>query len=51
MRLSSDDISRLLRACEVYKDQTGSEYMWEVYDDLQNKLKVYTEQMLTSDNV
>ena len=49
MRLSSDDITRLIRSCEVYKEQTGSEYLWEIYDELQNKLKVYTEQMLTSE--
>ena len=34
----------------MYKEQTGSEHMWDVYDDLQNKLRVYTEQMLTIDN-
>jgi hypothetical protein len=49
MRLSEDDITRLIRACETYKDQTGSEYIWEIYDQLECKLKMYTEQMLTTD--
>ena len=44
MRFSSDDISRLIRACEVYKDYTGSEYMWEVYEHLVTKLKYYEEE-------
>ena len=44
--LNNDDITRLQKACECYKDQTGSEYMWDVYSDLQIKLDVYREQNL-----
>ena len=44
--LNEDDIARLVRACECYKDRTGSEYMWDVYDDLQDKLNLYREQNL-----
>ena len=44
MRFKNEDIVRLIRACELYKDQTGSEWMWEQYDDLVNKLKVYRDQ-------
>jgi hypothetical protein len=44
MRLTSGDIARLIRACECYKDQTGSEYMWDEYNALQNKLKIYEDQ-------
>jgi hypothetical protein len=44
MRLTSDDIARLIRACECYKDRTGSEHMWDEYNALQNKLKIYADQ-------
>jgi len=44
--LNDDDIVRLQKACESYKDSTGSEYMWDVYTDLQNKLRIYREQNL-----
>lgn len=44
MRLNTNDILRLITACEVYKDQTSSEWMWEQYDDLINKLKIYNDQ-------
>jgi len=47
MRFKNEDIVRLIRACEAYKDQTGSEWMWEQYDDLVNKLKVYRDQYST----
>jgi len=48
MRFKNEDIVRLIRACELYKDQTGSEWMWEQYDDLVNKLKVYKDQYSTA---
>ena len=44
MRFKSTDIYRLIKACEVYQSQTGSEYMWEQYDDLKQKLQVYMEE-------
>jgi hypothetical protein len=44
MKLNSDDVSRLLRACEMYKDFTGSEYMWDEYDRLIKKLRYYEEE-------
>ncbi len=49
MRLSADDIARLIRACEVYKDRTGSEYLWDVYDALQIKLRTYDDQYEVAD--
>ena len=49
MRLSPDDIARLIRACEVYKDKTGSEYLWDVYDHLQDKLRTYDDQYEVAD--
>ena len=44
MRFNEDDILRLIRASEYYKESTGSEYMWEIYDNLTKKLKVYLDQ-------
>ena len=49
MRLNEEDLHRLIRAVELYKDQTSSEWMWEQYDDLQNKLRVYLDQYSTND--
>ena len=43
MRLNDTDISRLITACKLYQERTGSEYMWEQYDDLINKLKAYQD--------
>ena len=46
MRFKAEDIYRLIKACECYQEKTGSEYMWEKYDDLIQKLKVYIEEYL-----
>jgi len=43
MRLNDTDISRLISACLLYQERTGSEYMWEQYDDLINKLRAYQD--------
>ena len=43
MRLNDTDISRLIAACLLYQERTGSEYMWEQYDDLINKLNAYQD--------
>ena len=44
MKLNSDDITRLIRACRNYQDQTGSEYIWEQYENLIGKLEYYDEE-------
>ena len=44
MRFKEDDIHMLIKACDAYKAQTGSEFMWERSKDVQDKLKVYLEQ-------
>ena len=49
MRFNNEDILRLIRACEYYKEQTGSEWMWEQYDDLTKKLMVYLDQYLPAE--
>ena len=43
MRLNDTDISRLIAACLLYQERTGSEYMWEQYDDLINKLNAFQD--------
>ena len=48
MRLNTNDILRLITACRTYKDQTGSEWMWEQYNKLIDKLQLYQEQNLSS---
>ncbi len=48
MRLSDTDIIRLIKACQVYQDRTGSEYMWDEYNDLIKKLNTYKEQYSVS---
>ena len=50
MRLNTNDILRLITACRTYQDQTGSEWMWEQYDDLIHKLKTYHDQNLSNDD-
>ena len=47
MRFKEQDIYYLMNACKVYQDQTGSEYMWEQYDDLIQKLKAYKEEYIS----
>lgn len=49
MKFNEDDILRLIRATEYYKEQTGSEWMRDVYEHLSEKLKVYLEQYSTSE--
>ncbi len=41
MQFNEKDISRLITACERYKEYTGSEYMWDEYDHLVKKLHDY----------
>ena len=44
MRLNETDVHRLSKACQVYQDRTGSEYMWDEYHELIEKLKKYQEE-------
>jgi len=43
MRFNDTDLDRLTIACKLYQEKTGSEWMWEQYDILINKLKAYQE--------
>ena len=49
MRLKNEDIYKLIRACELYQENTGSEWMWEQYSKLIDKLLLYQDQHLTAD--
>ena len=49
IQFKEKDISRLISACKIYQDQTGSEYMWEEYECLIKKLKNYEEDTQCSD--
>jgi|14_taG_2_1085336.scaffolds.fasta_scaffold04104_5 hypothetical protein len=46
MRFNAEDMSRLIKACETYQEKTGSEYMWDEYSGLIQKLKYYTQEYL-----
>lgn len=47
IQLNENDVCRLIRACEYYKDATGSEYMWDEYNKLQLKLRNLGEEVTT----
>ena len=49
IQFNQHDICNLIRACEIYKEKTGSEYMWDIYDDLQKKLEAYGEEVVTEE--
>tara|TARA_R110002050_G_scaffold157264_1_gene285750 strand:- start:626 stop:799 length:174 start_codon:yes stop_codon:yes gene_type:complete len=49
IQLNETDVCRLITACDYYKDATGSEYMWDQYELLQNKLKAYGEEVSTTE--
>jgi hypothetical protein len=44
MRFNETDMNRLHKACKVCQEQTGSEYMWDEYEDLIRKIKCYSEE-------
>jgi hypothetical protein len=45
-RLKDGDIEYLITACRSYQYHTGSEYLWEKYETLIEKLNLYREQNL-----
>ena len=45
IHFSKTEVCQLIRACAKYKQQTGSEYMWDEYDSLQRKLMEYGEEI------
>ena len=51
IQFNETDVCRLIRACEYYKDKSGSDYMWDVYDDLQMKLQAYGNEVTTTEDL
>jgi hypothetical protein len=49
MRFSETDIDRLIKACEQYKILTGSDWIWDQYEELVKKLKTYRDQYSTEE--
>ena len=49
--LNNDDISYLIIACRTYQHQTGSEYLWDKYEKLVDKLITYQEQNLYAEGM
>ena len=47
MRFNNGDIHCLIRVCLVVQEQTGSEDIWDRYADLIEKLRVYSDQVLS----
>jgi len=45
-RLKESDINYLIIACRAYQYHTGSEYLWEKYENIIEKLNLYQEQNL-----
>ena len=49
-KFHEDDIPRLIEACKYYRESTGSEYLYDKYSELINKLKIYAEQNHSSNS-
>lgn len=47
IQFNHNDISRLIRATRLYQYQTGSEYLFDEYEKLADKLQNYQEQITT----
>ena len=46
MHFKKEEICRLIRACAYYQDATGSEYMYDKYQELIKKLYFFGEDIL-----
>lgn len=47
---NKNDIAKLIKACECYKLESGSEFIFDQYDELVKKLKTYLEQNISYEN-
>ena len=46
IRFTESEVARLLLVTRRYKDnQTGSDYQWDLYDKLEQKLRAYYEEV------
>lgn len=50
-RFKESDINYLLIACKEYQSQTSCEYIWEKYENIIEKLRLYQEQNLYAERV
>ena len=44
MQLKEEEVCRLITACHHYQNHTGSEDMWDIYEDLIHKLHNYGDE-------
>ena len=44
MRLNEADVHRIIKACNLAKETSGSEYMWDEYEHLLQKLHDYQQE-------
>lgn len=44
MQFKQHEVSQLIKACKLYQEKTGSEYMWDEYETLIEKLEAYKEE-------
>ena len=49
--LKEGDIQYLMLACKSYQYHTGSEFLWEKYENLIEKLTLYKEQNLYAEGM
>ena len=47
MKLNNADIDKLINACRSHMTTSGSEYIWDQYHELIEKLRTYKEQYST----
>ena len=45
IQFNKSEVCQLIRACAKYKATTGSEWMWDEYNDLEKKLMQYGEEI------
>ena len=44
MRLNETDVHRIIKACNLAKETSGSEYMWDEYEKIIQNLRTLCEQ-------
>ena len=49
IQFNKNDVCQLIRAIQKLKESTGSEYMWDQYEKLEQKVKSYGEEVETGD--
>ena len=48
IQFNKDDVCQLIRAVQKLKESTGSEYMWDQYEKLEQKIRFYGEEVETT---